>query len=148
MKKHLTFRRKLIFVIILLAFCSEISAQKKQSKSAEHARNFKSGIWKKIAPYFSSPPEYAGKFGDYRSPLKFYDGKVVNTKTDWKKRREEILGQWHELMGEWPALLKDQEMEILDSARRDGFTQHRIRFRWTPREKTEGYLLIPNGGDK
>ncbi|MEX2234819.1 MAG: prolyl oligopeptidase family serine peptidase [Cyclobacteriaceae bacterium] len=148
MKGHPHFLQKLIFPVLFLGFCSGISAQEKQSKSIEDVQHSKGEIWKKISPYFSPPLEYAGKFGDYRSPLKFHDGRAVKTKPDWKKRREEILGLWHELMGEWPAVLKDQQMEILDSARRDGFTQHRIRFNWTPHEKTEGYLLIPDGGEK
>jgi dienelactone hydrolase len=147
MNRNRHFLRKLIFPVIFLVFCSEIHAQDKQSKSTKYARHSKGEIWKKIAPYFSPPPEYAGKFGDYRTPLKFYEGKLVKTKTDWKNRREEILARWHKLLGEWPALLEQQQMEILDSTRRDGFTQHRIRFSWTPRESTEGYLLIPDEGE-
>jgi dienelactone hydrolase len=36
-------------------------------------------------------------------------------------------------------------VEILETTRRENFTQHRIRFNWTPNEKTTGYLLIPDG---
>jgi len=105
----------------------------------------KTETWKKIAPYFSAPPEFKGKLGDYRSPLKFYDGRVVKTKGDWDNRREEILDRWHGLMGPWPALITNQKPEILDSLHREDFMQYRIRFYWTPDERTEGYLLIPDG---
>jgi len=53
-----------------------------------------------------------------------------------------------ELMGSWPPLLTSQRMEFLDSVRRDGFTQYKIRFYWTPNEQTEGYLLLPDGPGK
>ena len=140
--------RKLIFSVLLLGFFSGISAQEKESTNTEREHHSKDEIWKKIAPYFSPPREFAGNFGDYRTPLKFYDGRMVKTKSDWKERREEILDRWHELLGEWPDLIEDQQMEILDSTRRENFTQYRIRFNWTPNEKTEGYLLIPDGGPK
>jgi hypothetical protein len=107
-------------------------------------------IWKKIAPFFLVPKEFKGQYGEYSSPLKFYDGRQVKSKKDWEKRREEILSRWNEMMGEWPPLIKNQEMEILwESTRRDGYKEYRISFNWIPDEKTEGYLLVPdNGGIK
>ena len=105
----------------------------------------RSEIWDKIAPYFSPPEEYAGEYGDYRSLLEFYDGQPVETKEQWQKRKEEIQNRWHSLMGEWPSLLEDQELEIVDTIQKKGYAQHRIRFKWTPNETTEGYLLIPEG---
>jgi dienelactone hydrolase len=52
------------------------------------------------------------------------------------------------MMGEWPPLLKDQHLTIIDSTRRDGFSQYRVRFYWTPDQQTKGYLLIPDGKGK
>lgn len=104
----------------------------------------KSEIWKKIAPFFTPPDSLRGVMGTYRSPLGFYNGKRVKTKGDWKRRRDEIRNKWHDLMGEWPALLKDQKFEFLDSARKDGFTQYSVRFEWMPGELTRGYLLVPH----
>ncbi len=40
--------------------------------------------------------------------------------------------------------MKDQKLEIIDTQQRENFTQHKVRFYWTPNEQTEGYLLIPN----
>jgi hypothetical protein len=105
-----------------------------------------SGTWRKIESYFSPPTEFRNNFGDYRSPLKFYDGRTVRNKEDWKARRSEILKRWHNLLGEWPPLLTDQKLKVLDSVRKDGFMQYRVSFRWTPGEVTEGYLLVPTGG--
>lgn len=133
-------------VLVLFTFSSLIGLRGQSTfKTDAIAR---AAIWKKLAPFFSPPKAFEGKYGSYRSPLKFYDGHSVKTTEDWKKRREEILAQWNEQMGEWPPLLKDQELKIIDSVRRDGFTQYRITFFWTPNEETEGYLLLPDGAEK
>lgn len=105
-------------------------------------------IWQQIAPYFSPPDSIKDDFGKYRSPLKFYNGQEITAAKQWPKRRQEILTRWHGMMGAWPALIENQKMEILETTRRDGFTQHRIRFNWTPTEKTTGYLSIPDGKGK
>lgn len=101
--------------------------------------------WKKIEPFSTPPDEFKNRFGDYRSPLKFYDGRIVKNKSDWKVRRSEILDRWQKLLGEWPPLLTDQKLKVLDSVRKDGFMQYRVSFKWTPDEITEGYLLVPPG---
>lgn len=101
--------------------------------------------WQKIEPYFTTPPAYQESYGKYPSLLVFENGDSVKTALDWEKRREEILNQWHGMMGNWPELLKDQEMEILESHQREDFIQHRIRFEWVPGQNTEGYLLVPQG---
>ena len=105
-------------------------------------------IWEKIETFFSPPAEFEDKYGEFRSPLKFYNGHSVETTEDWQKRREEILSRWNKMMGVWPPLIKDQEVEILETTHRENFMQYRIKFYWTPTEKTEGYLLIPDGEGK
>ena len=95
--------------------------------------------------FFSPPAEFAEKYGNFRSPLKFYNGTKVKDTADWTKRRKEILDRWHELMGKWPPLITNQKPEYLETIHRENFTQHHIRFYWTPNEKTDGYLLIPDG---
>lgn len=103
--------------------------------------------WKKVEPFFSVPLEYKDQYGEFRSPLKFYDGRPVKNKKDWQKRRAEILTRWHEMMGSWPALITDQDIEIIDSTRRENFTQYLIMFYWRPNEKHKGYILVPEGAD-
>ncbi len=66
-----------------------------------------------LAPFLRPPPEYANQFGPYRSPLKFEDGSQVRTAADWARRREEILKQWHGLMGPWPPILQTPKVEFL-----------------------------------
>ena len=44
--------------------------------------------------------------------------------------------------------MEDQELEIIDSVHREDFTQYTVRFNWTPQEKTQGYLLVPDGDRK
>lgn len=104
--------------------------------------------WDILAPYFSPPAAYRDKYGPYRSPLIYDDGRIVETPEEWKERRAEISKQWHKMMGEWPPLIKTQEIEILNRIRREDFMQVRIRFHWTPNERTEGYLLIPDSSDQ
>ncbi|MDB5264248.1 MAG: Dienelactone hydrolase [Adhaeribacter sp.] len=105
-------------------------------------------IWNKIFPYFSAPEPLRDDYGKFRSPLTFYNGEEVKTPQDWQKHRQEILARWNGLMGKWPPFIKNQKFEILETIRRENFTQHRIRFNWTPGEKTFAYLCIPDGKEK
>ncbi len=99
-----------------------------------------------LSPCFSVPAEYANQYGDYRSPLRFYNGDSVKSAADWPRRRKEILSQWHKLMGEWPPLNTHQQFEYLDSLHQENFTRYHVRFFWLPNETTDGYLLVPDGG--
>jgi len=104
-----------------------------------------SDAWRAIDGAFTPPAEFADDLGDYRSPLLFNDGSQVKNASDWERRRKEILDTWHGLMGKWPPLIENPQVEILESTRRENFTQHRVRFAISPEHKTEGYLLIPEG---
>ena len=98
-----------------------------------------------IEPYFTPPMNLMEDGGDHPSPLQFDDGSIVKTPEDWKLRRSQILSQWESLLGKWPELITDPKVEVLQSERRGNFLQQQIRFRWTPGETTEAYLLIPDG---
>lgn len=104
--------------------------------------------WAEIDTFFTAPPALEGDFGDFRSPLAFYDGSKVAKAAQWPARRSEILGKWHDMMGHWPPLLTDQELEITGSEHRENFTQHTVRFKWLPDQTTEGYLLVPDVSEK
>ena len=100
----------------------------------------------KLAPFFASPQEFAGDFGDYRSPLKSADGRVVKTAAEWPARRAEILKSWQQRLGPWPALLEKPRIEIRTSERRENFTQHKVRVDIGPGPRQcDGYLLVPDG---
>lgn len=132
-------KRSYFFLILLpVTWClTSVECQGQLKSTAD--------TWDKISPYFSPPEGYEGSYGKYRSPLLFSNGDPVQSKAEWKERRQEILDFWHQQMGEWPELLKNQELEIIDTLRRENFYQYRVRFNWTPNERTEGYLLIPDG---
>lgn len=99
-----------------------------------------------LAPFFQPPAELANDLGTYRSPLKFADGTLVTRAEDWPKRRQEILKQWHDLMGPWPELIEKPKIEYLEKEQRDNFTQHHIRLEIAPMRRTDdAYLLIPEG---
>ena len=98
-----------------------------------------------LLPYSKPPKALEDDFGDYRSPLFFADGSKVETPADWQRRRAEIKETWDGLLGKWPPLITEPTVEVLESKRRENFTQHRIRFPWTPNEEATGYLLIPDG---
>jgi dienelactone hydrolase len=95
--------------------------------------------------FFAPPRELAGDFGVYRSPLKFADGAEVKSAGDWVRRRAEILEFWHRTMGAWPSLLAKPRLEILKSAPRENFTQHRVRVEMARDQFVEGWLLVPAG---
>ncbi|NGF56607.1 alpha/beta hydrolase [Parapedobacter sp. SGR-10] len=101
-----------------------------------------------IKPYFTPPDSLKDQFGPYNSLLVFQDGSQVKTVQDWNRKREEIKTKWHSIMGEWPVLLKDQDLTIIASEQKDGYVQHHVRFKWLPSEETDGYLLIPDGAGK
>ena len=101
--------------------------------------------WDLIAPLFEVPDRFAGQLGAYRSPLLFPDGTPVRTPADWERRRQQILSDWHELLGPWPPVLTNGRVEVLDESRRETFTQRRVRLQAAPGQHTEGWLLVPDG---
>jgi hypothetical protein len=101
--------------------------------------------WEQIAPHFSVPEKFRDNDGGYPSVLKFRDGTMVQSPADWQRRRAEILAEWTELLGKWPDLITEPDVQILNTVQRDDIVQHQVRFRWTPSEFTTGYLLIPEG---
>lgn len=99
-------------------------------------------------PDGSPPLEFAGDFGQYKSPLVFDDGTVAKTPEDWQRRRREILNTWHEMMGTWPPLIERPAIEYLAEEQRENFTQHKVRVEIAPKQQTvDGYLLVPDGAE-
>ena len=131
-----------IQIFLLTSFLCIINASGQQPQKENPS---KEDLWKELSPYFNPPTEFQNNYGAYRSPLKFYDGREVKNKNDWKKRRKEILKTWNDMMGEWPPLIKKQKPDIRFDARIDNYNRYRIKFDWLPGQETEGYLLIPEG---
>jgi hypothetical protein len=106
----------------------------------------RSELEKQLAPFYQPPAEFAGKFGDYKSPLKFADGSEVKTKEDWVKRRAEILKTWQERLGPWPPLVEKPKVERLETVDREGYTEVHVHVQVSPEgQVADGYLLIPPG---
>ncbi len=100
----------------------------------------------KLEPHYSPPAEFRGDYGKYPSPLKFADGTQIETATQWQRRRQNILQQWHKRMGPWPDLLRNPRVKFLTNERRENFTQHRVHVEiYSGDEFTEGHLLVPDG---
>jgi dienelactone hydrolase len=99
-----------------------------------------------LAPAFHPPQEFANDLGDYKSPLKFYDGSPITTAEDWQKRRQEILKYWNDAMGPWPPVIEKPKIEYLEKEKKEGYTQNHIRIEVAPGWNTDdAYLLVPDG---
>lgn len=132
-----------MYIVLVSVFLTGMSYAQQQEKVD------KDRLWQDLSSYFSPPEKYKGEYGDFRSLLRFYNGKEVKTAEDWQNRRTEILERWNGLMGEWPAFLTEQKFTLIDSVQKEGFMQYKVSFNWLPNEKTEGYLLVPEGeGEK
>ena len=136
-----------LLVVVGIVFCQFAKPDICQAQDKLPAES-QQDSWKRIVSYFSPPAEWKNEFGVYRSPLQFADGSMVQTPRDWQRRRAEISKEWRELLGAWPPLITEPKVEVLGSERRENFEQLKIRFKWTPREFTTGYLLVPDGDGK
>lgn len=106
----------------------------------------KDQLWQQIEPFTNPPAEFAGKLGEYRSPLLLADGSRVETKEAWARRRAEILKQWHERLGPWPALLEKPAVKRFEAVEKEGYTQQRVNVQVSADGKqADGYLLVPKG---
>ena len=101
--------------------------------------------WQQLIPFFNPPPEYAGQFASYKSPLIFDDGRPVKDAAEWPARRQEILNYWHKVLGSWPPLLERPHITFLEKKERENFMQHRVRLEMAPNQTGEAWLLIPAG---
>jgi arylsulfatase A len=99
----------------------------------------------KLAPLFVVPAEYTNGSPKYPGPRVFNDGKRVEKKEQWAKRRTEILSFWTNVLGPWPPLIEKPKLEIGESAQRDGLTQSRVRVEVAPTQFVAGILLKPSG---
>ncbi len=97
-----------------------------------------------IAAAFRPPGRFAGDLGSYKSPLVFDDGRHVRTPEDWRSRRREIRRAWDRFIGTWPPLIERPRLDALETSRRAGFAEHRVRLDAAPRRTLDGYLLVPD----
>jgi len=98
---------------------------------------------KRIAPYMVPPAEFAGKLGEYRSPLVFEDGSQVADARDWPRRREEILRKWQGVMGPWPALIERPRFDLSGETAREGYIEYAVKVEVAPGQMLDGVYLVP-----
>ena len=139
---HASLVRLFTFLLLATDTATSITAQDAPASALN------SKAWQIVREAFAVPPAWQGKLGEYRSPLKFNDGRTVTTKEEWALRRSELLTDWHERLGAWPDIITEPKVEVLEEQLRENFRQLKIRFLWTPHEHTTGYLLIPVGDGK
>ena len=101
--------------------------------------------WTKIAPFFTAPESYRNDFGSLPATLRFRDGRPIKTAADWKKRRKELLAEWHSILGPWPPLLRKPTVTYLAEDRVENFTRHKLLIEIAPGRTTDAFLLLPDG---
>lgn len=97
-----------------------------------------------LKPYFSPPAEFENEFGNYRSPLLTATGEKIEDEEGWMNRRNELMQEWHELLGDWPEILENPETEYLETTQRGSITQHQLEVEVAPGWTRNAYLLIPD----
>src|SRR5262245_56697908 len=102
--------QSLAFGLVLAALTTAVHGQEPPAREA---------LWKKLEPYAQPPAEFAGKFGTYRSPLRFADNSLARTPAEWARRRDEIQKTWHRRLGPWPALVEKPTVKKLETVQRD-----------------------------
>lgn len=101
------------------------------------------------APFTTMPAEFAAQSAVGTSPLVFRDGSPVKAAQDWQRRREEILEDWHGIMGAWPKVIENPRIEVLETkTREEGITQRKVRIEIAPGQIGDGYLLLPKATGK
>ena len=127
----------LLVCISVLFFANRAVAEEPTSREA---------LAQLLAKYYEPPAEFAGKVGDYRSPLLFADKRRVQSPEDWQQRRSEILKLWQQRLGAWPPLIEKPTVKHLETVERDGYTQHRVQVQVGNEDQlADGYLLVPAG---
>lgn len=138
MGRRFRYLRQVLGSGLVLAILASV-AQPQERNSAE-------ALWKKLEPYAQPPEEFAGKFGPYRSPLKFADGSLATTPAEWTRRRDEIQKTWHKRLGSWPPKVEKPTVKKLEKVERDGYTQYKVQVEAGPHGMyIDGYLLVPKG---
>lgn len=126
-----------IYVTCLISFTSTAHCDEPKSSQS---------LWRKLEKFAQPSTEWAGKLGDYRSPIGFEDGTRVQSAADWTRRRQEIQKRWHQRLGPWPPLVERPTVKTIDTVERDDHIQHHVHVQISPEgQLVDGYLLIPKG---
>src|SRR5688572_14266140 len=78
-----------------------------------------------LAKHFRPPAEFSNT-GKYATLLTFQNGQPVRNAADWQRRRAEIKSTWEKFLGEWPPLLANNRVRVLETTNRENFIQKKI----------------------
>ena len=67
---------QLATILFLLTLPSACTPRDGQAPNSENERS----VPAELEPYFEPPEEYRGEMGQFMSPLRFYDGRAVQTR--------------------------------------------------------------------
>ena len=142
MSCHLAWRRFCFWMLLTIGWTGFTTLHVLADEPAERQKL----LWGRLEKFTQPPAEFAGQFGEYRSPLKFANGDPVKSAEDWTRRRQELQALWQKRLGAWPALVEKPTVKRLESVERDGYTQHHVHVQISPEgQLADGYLLLPNG---
>lgn len=150
-RRSLTFQWCLLIVGLLgpcARPCHASDPELLESGVASASDGTSEACWDRLVPLFRVPNGTEEHASQYRSPLLFADGRLAQSREEWTQRREEIRQQWISLLGQWPPLIENPNVEVLGEEVRDGIKQQTVRFQWAPNQQTTGYLLFPPGDGK
>src|SRR5262249_41599483 len=83
MSQAKTNRHGLLFTCAAALFACAITA----ASAGDGDPGSADALWRKLEPFTKPSEEFAGQFGNYRSPLRFADGSMAKTPGDWSRRR-------------------------------------------------------------
>ncbi|MCA9150291.1 MAG: alpha/beta fold hydrolase [Planctomycetales bacterium] len=71
----------------------------------------------------------------------------IETRTDWGRRRAQILASMQQVMGAIPSTSRrvDLDVQFVRAEECDGYQRHLINYQAEPGSRVSAYLLIPNG---
>ena len=92
-----------------------------------------------LAAYFSPPQEFVHETAAFTPKLS-----LPADKEEWEVKRQEILNRWHAMMGEWPEVIENPQMEYLDTVYQDSITRYKINLEVAKGWTRGAYLLVPD----
>lgn len=133
------------FGLVLVASATLLAIVSASTGRTDEAANL-AKLRQAFEKHTTPPAEFAGQFGKYRSPLGFADGTMVTNRDQWPRRRQEILDSWHRRLGPWPALPERPIFSLIETVKRDGYTERHLHIEVLPDgTRSDGVLLVPSG---
>jgi dienelactone hydrolase len=95
-------------------------------------------------PFSRIPEQWREQRSTLRSPLLQPNGERISTAAAWREERRKIEARWHELMGQWPPVIQQPKLSVLETSEREGITQQKVSVEIALGQMATGYLLLPD----